>query len=158
VSDFLLHRPAWYVIGGLIGLVVLGLLVTINERIGVLGGYSNVLERASGRIPGLGWKAFFLFGVLGGSLIFRLLAGHSTVHHGYGWLTRTFHHDQTLVVGAFLLVAGMLIGFGAKLAGGCTSGNGLGGCSAGSPASFTATGTFMAVAIGGSFVIKGLIS
>ena len=158
MSDFFLHRPAWYVIGGLIGLVVLGLLVTINERIGVLGGYSNVLERASGRIPALGWKAFFLFGVLGGSLIFRLLAGHSTVRHGYGWLTRTFHHDQTLVVGAFLLVAGMLIGFGAKLAGGCTSGNGLGGCSAGSPASFTATGTFMAVAIGASFVIKGLIS
>jgi uncharacterized protein len=158
VEDFLLHRPGWYVIGGLIGLVVIGLLVTINERIGVLGGYSNVLERATDRTPRLGWKAWFLFGVLGGSLVFRLLAGHSTVQHGYGWLTRTFHHDQTLVVGAILLAAGTLIGFGAKLAGGCTSGNGLGGCGAGSPASFTATGTFIAVAIAGSFVIKGLVS
>jgi uncharacterized membrane protein YedE/YeeE len=158
MSDFLMQRPAWYVIGGLIGLVVLGLLATINQRIGVLGGYSNVLERVTDRTPALGWKAFFLFGVLGGSLVFRLLAGHATVRDGYGWLTRTFHHHQTLVVGAFLLVAGALIGFGAKLAGGCTSGNGLGGCSAGSPASFTATGTFMAVAIGASFVIKGLIS
>jgi uncharacterized protein len=154
----LLQRPGWYVIGVLIGLVVLVLLATINERIGVLGGYSNVLERATDRIPALGWKSFFLFGVIGGSLLFRLLAGHSTVHHGYGWLTRTFHHDQTLVVGAFLLVGGVLIGFGAKLAGGCTSGNGLGGCGAGSPASFTATGTFMAVAIAASFLIRGLIS
>ena len=158
MEDFLSHRPGWYVIGALIGLVVLGLLVTINERIGVLGGYSNVLERATDRAPRLGWKAWFLFGVVGGSLVFRLLAGHSTVHNGYGWLTRTFHHDQTFVVGGILLVAGVLIGFGAKTAGGCTSGNGLGGCGAGSPASFTATGTFMAVAIGASFLIKGLIS
>src|SRR2546423_3224173 len=153
-----MHRPAWYVIGGLIGLVVLGLLATINERIGVMGGYSNVLERATERTPRLGWQAWFLFGVVGGGLVFRLLAGHSTVHDGYGWLTRTFTHNQTLVVGALLLLAGSLIGFGAKTAGGCTSGNGLGGCSAGSPASFTATGTFMAVAIGASFLIKGLIS
>jgi uncharacterized membrane protein YedE/YeeE len=136
MQDLLLHRPAWYVIGGLIGLVVLGLVATINERIGVLGGYSNVYERATG----------------------RMLAGRSTVGDGYGWLTRTFDHDQTLVVGGLLVVGGALIGFGAKLAGGCTSGNGLGGCSAGSAASFTATGTFMAVAIASSFVIKGLIS
>jgi len=158
VEDFFLHRPAWYVIGVSIGFVVLGLLATINQRIGVLGGYSNLLERATDRTPSLGWKAFFLFGVLGGSLVFRLLAGHSTVHNGYGWLTRTFHDHQTIVVGAFLLGAGTLIGFGAKLAGGCTSGNGLGACSAGSPAGFTATGTFIAVGIGASFVIKGLIS
>jgi uncharacterized protein len=158
VEALLSHRPAWYVLGPLIGLVVLGLLVTINERIGVLGGYSNVLERATDRAPRLGWKAWFLFGVVGGGLVFRLLAGHSTVRHGYGWLTRTFTHHTTVTVGALLLVAGALIGFGAKLAGGCTSGNGLGGCGAGSPASFTATGTFMAVAIGASFLIKGLIS
>jgi uncharacterized membrane protein YedE/YeeE len=158
VIELLQERPAWFVLGPLIGLVVIGLLATINQRIGVLGGYSNVLERVTGRTPSLGWKSYFLFGVLGGSLVWRLLAGHSTVHHGYGWLTRTFHDHQTLVVGAFLVGAGALIGFGAKLAGGCTSGNGLGGCSAGSPASFTATGTFIAVAIGASFAIRGLIS
>ena len=54
-----------------------------------------------------------------------------------------------------LVVAGGLIGYGAKRAGGCTSGNGLGGCSLGSPASFAATATFMGVAIVTSFVIKG---
>src|SRR3954468_17009375 len=31
VDDVFLHRPAWYVLGPLIGLVVLGLLVAINE-------------------------------------------------------------------------------------------------------------------------------
>src|SRR5436853_1180999 len=159
VHDVLAHRPGWYVLGPLIGLVVLGLLVAINERFGVLGGYSNVVERVTRRSPAFGWKGRLLVGVLGGSLLFRLLAGGGAIPNGYGWLTRTFHGGlQVAAVGALLLVAGAPIGFGAKTAGGCTSGNGLGGCSAGSPASFTATGTFMAVAIGASFVIKGLIS
>jgi uncharacterized protein len=155
--DLLLHRPAWYVLGPLIGLVVLGLYATINERFGVLGGYSDVVQRWSGRVPSLGWKAWLLFGVLGGSLAYRLAAGQSTVGHGYGWLTRTFDGDGGhLVVGALLLVAGALIGFGAKTAGGCTSGNGLGGCAAGATSSFAATATFMVTAIACSFAIRAL--
>jgi uncharacterized protein len=155
--DLFLHRPAWYVLGPLIGLVVLGLYASINERFGVLGGYSNVVERASGRIPALGWKAWLLAGVLGGSLVYRLVAGQSTVGHGYGWLTRTFDgQGGHLAVGALLLVAGGLIGFGAKTAGGCTSGNGLGGCATGATSSFAATATFMATAIACSFAIRAL--
>src|SRR3954469_5704113 len=92
------ERPAWYVLGPLIGLVVIGLLATINQRIGVLGGYSNVVERAGGGTPELGWKAWFLFGVLGGGLLFRVLAGSATVPGGYGWLTRTF--DDSVAAGA----------------------------------------------------------
>ena len=156
MREALLHRPAWYVIGAAIGLIVIGLFVTINERIGVLGGYSNVVERMTGRADELGWKAWFLFGVLGGSLVFRLLAGRATVQHGYGWLTRTFTHHTDLAVGAVLLVAGALIGYGAKTAGGCTSGNGVGGCSVGSPSSFVATATFMATAIVASFLIRAV--
>jgi uncharacterized membrane protein YedE/YeeE len=152
--DELLTRPPAYLIGPFIGLIVVGLFATINQRIGVLGGYSNLLERATGRAAGLGWRAWFLFGVLAGSLAFRLLAGQSTVEHGYGWLTRTFHDD--VVVGGVLVVAGLLIGFGAKTAAGCTSGNGLGGCSTGSAASLSATATFMATAIGVSFLIRAV--
>jgi uncharacterized membrane protein YedE/YeeE len=154
METFLTHRPAWYVIGLVIGFVTVALFALINERVGVLGGYSNVVERATHRTPSLGWKAWFLFGVLGGSLVFRLLAGTSTVHDGYGWLTRAFGEHDYFAVGGLLLVAGALIGFGAKTAGGCTSGNGIGGCSTASPASFTATATFIATAIGASFVIR----
>jgi uncharacterized membrane protein YedE/YeeE len=153
MAALLQDRPAWYVLGPLIGLVVVGLLVTINQRIGVLGGYSNVVERVTGRTGTLGWKAWFLFGVVAGGGLFRLLAGSSTVHDGYGWLTRTFS-DPTAA--AVLVAAGGLIGFGAKYAGGCTSGNGIGGTSMGSAASFVATGTFMAVAIAASFVLRAV--
>jgi uncharacterized membrane protein YedE/YeeE len=155
MQDVLLQRPAWYVLGPLIGLVVLGLLVAINERFGVLGGYSNVVERVTHRSPTLGWKGWLLVGVLGGSLAFTLLGGSGAVPHGYGWLTRTFSGaGGNLVVGGLLLGAGALIGFGAKTAGGCTSGNGLGGCSAGSTSSFAATATFMGTAIAVTFLIK----
>jgi uncharacterized membrane protein YedE/YeeE len=153
--EALQSRPAWFVIGPLIGLIVVGLMATINQRIGVMGGYSDVLERLTGRTNELDWKWWFLAGVLGGSLIWRLLAGESTVPSGFGWLTRTFHSDAVVI--ALLFGGGVLIGFGAKLAGGCTSGNGLGGCSQGSVASFSATATFMGTAILVSFVIKALI-
>jgi len=156
VDDVFLHRPAWYVLGPLIGLVVLGLLVAINERFGVLGGYSNVVERVTRRSPAFGWKGWLLVGVLGGSLLFRLVAGGGAIPDGYGWLTRTFTGGWQVMTGVLLLVAGVLIGFGAKTAGGCTSGNGLGGCSAGSTGSFAATATFMGTAIALTFLIKAV--
>jgi uncharacterized membrane protein YedE/YeeE len=155
MQEALMQRPAWYVLGPLIGLVVLGLLVAINERFGVLGGYSNVVERVTRRSPTLGWKGWLLVGVLGGSLAFTVLGGSGAVPHGYGWLTRTFSGTGgSIAVGALLVAAGALIGFGAKTAGGCTSGNGLGGCSSGSTSSFAATATFMGTAIAVSFLIK----
>jgi uncharacterized protein len=156
VQGVLGDRPAWYVLGPLIGLVVLGLLVAINERFGVLGGYSNVVERVTRRSPAFGWKGWLLVGVLGGSLLFRLLAGAGAIPDGYGWLTRTFSGGWQVLVGVLLLVAGVLIGFGAKTAGGCTSGNGLGGCSAGSTGSFAATATFIGTAIAVTFLIKAV--
>jgi uncharacterized protein len=51
----------------------------------------------------------------------------------------------------------VLIGFGAKTAGGCTSGNGLSGNAMASPASLVATATFFGTAIVVSFLIKALI-
>jgi uncharacterized membrane protein YedE/YeeE len=157
MQELLLDRPAWYVIGTIIGLVTVGLFAFINERVGVVGGYSNLVERATQRSTGLSWKVWFLFGVMGGALVFRLLAGASTVGDGYGWLTREFGSHAYAAVGGLLFVAGMLVGFGAKYASGCTSGNGIGGTSVGSPASFVATGTFMATAIGVSFALKAVV-
>jgi hypothetical protein len=156
VRDLLVQRPAWYVIGVAVGCVTVGLFALINERVGVVGGYSSLVERASGRSSSFGWKLWFLLGVMGGALVFRLLAGSSSVGDGYGWLTRSFGSHAYAAVGGTLFVAGMLVGFGAKHAGGCTSGNGIGGTSVASPASFVATGTFMATAIAVSFLIKAV--
>ena len=157
MADALLTRPPFFVIGLILGLTVVGVLGTLNQRLGALGGYSAVYERATGRTQQLGWKAWFLLGIFGGALFFRLVAGQSTAGDGFGWLTRTFSGDSQWLVGVLLVAGGAFIGYGAKQAGGCTAGNGICGTSLGSPASFAATGTFMATAIGLTFVIDALI-
>jgi len=150
--DALLDRGPWYVVGPLIGLVVIASFALLNERVGVVGGFSDVVERATGRRRGLGWKAWFVVGVVGGGVLFRLLAGAPTVRDGYGWLTRELAGPA---VGVVLVAAGIAIGFGAKQAGGCTSGNGL-NCATGSAANITATATFMVTAIAVAFGIEAV--
>jgi hypothetical protein len=59
-------------------------------------------------------------------------------------------------IALILLAAGGLIGFGAKTAGGCTSGNGLTGTSMLSRAALAATATFFGTAIVVSFAIEAL--
>ena len=61
------------------------------------------------------------------------------------------------MIAPLLIVAGVLIGFGARSAGGCTSGNGLSGTAMTSPAALAATGTFFGTAIAVSFLIEALI-
>ena len=145
--DALATRAPWYVVGVALGLVVVAALVSINQRVGAVGGYSDVVERLTGRSASLGWRAWFLLGIVGGSGLFVLLGGSTGAQPGYGWLTRALGSDLELLAAPILLAAGMLIGYGAKLAGGCTSGNGLCGSSLGSPASLAATATFMVTAV-----------
>ena len=75
----------------------------------------------------------------------------------HGWLTDTFTGSAQWVIVPILALSGALIGYGARLAGGCTSGNGLSGNAVLSPASLVATGTFFGTAIAVSFVIEALI-
>jgi uncharacterized membrane protein YedE/YeeE len=156
MREQLLAFPPWYVAGPAIGLVLIGLVATINQRVGVVGGYTELIERATGRKRGFGWKAWFLFGVIGGGVLFSLLSGAWRSGEAYGWLSAAFASDGDVAVPIGLTLAGVLIGFGAKTAGGCTSGNGLSGCSAGSPASMVATGVFMGTAIAAAFLTSVL--
>ena len=152
MRDLLLERPAWYLAGPSIGLIVVGVLAVFNARLAVLGGYADVVRRLGRRSLTFGWQGCFVLGIVAGSLLFALLAGAWGTGDGYGWLTRSLGDD--LAVAAVLVAAGLLIGLGARTAGGCTSGNGLSGCSFGSMASFVATATFMAVAVGTSFLTR----
>ena len=153
MEDLLLSRPPWYVAGPLLGLCVVAMYAAINERLGVLGGFSDVVERLSERSVRIGWKGTFLLGLAGGAALFAVLSGGGRVQDGYGWLTRAFSAPTAVVL---LVAAGALIGYGAKTAGGCTSGNGLSGNAIGSKASLLATMTFMATAVAVSFLTEWL--
>ena len=116
----------WYVAGPALGLCVVACRLLLNGRLGVTGGYSEVIERLSRLSLRLDWRGWMLIGIVLGGTLFAVLAGGPDFH-GYGWLTRNLTGSDRMFVAPILVVAGILIGYGAKLAGGCTSGNGLSG-------------------------------
>ena len=156
MRDSLATAPPWYVAGPAIGLVFVALLVAANQRLGVLGGYADVVDRFTGRSRSFGAKAWLLFGIVGGGLLFAALSDLWRTGEGYGWLSRAFADDGEAFVALVLVAGGALIGYGTKTAGGCTSGNGLAGCALGSPASMAATMTFMTAAIATAFATKAV--
>src|SRR2546421_11064523 len=121
----LLHRPDPFVLGLLLGVVVIAAFVVLNERVGVVGGFADFVERVTGRRAALGWKAWFVIGVVGGGLLFRLLAGAPTVRHGFGWLTRNL--DGGLVAGVPVPAGGAGGGGGAGGRGAAPAGGAGGG-------------------------------
>jgi uncharacterized protein len=147
---------AWYIGGPVLGLCVVGMRALLGERLGATGAWSSVVEAGLSRRPSLDWRGFLLIGLITGAVVYGLIAGGPDFH-GYGWLTDTFTGGSRFLVGPILVLAGVLVGFGAKTAGGCTSGNGLSGSAMWSPASFAATATFFVTAIAVSFLIEALI-
>ena len=146
----------WYVAGPVLGLCVVVLRALLGRRLGVTGAWSSIVESRGGARGGLDWRAWLLAGLVLGGAVFALAAG-GPGFDGYGWLTDTFTGDRRWLIAPILLAAGALIGFGAKTARGCTSGNGLCGTAMTSGASIAATAVFFATAIGVSFLIQAVI-
>ena len=147
------QQLAWYVGGPVIGLCVVALRWLLNERLAATGAWSNAVEKVTSPGVRLDTRGWLLIGLVLGGIVFGIFGSGLD---GYGWLTETFTGDARWVIVPVLLVAGVLIGFGAKTAGGCTSGNGLSGNATLSPASLVATATFFGTAIVVSFVIEAL--
>jgi uncharacterized membrane protein YedE/YeeE len=115
----------------------------------LLGLSASLLALGAGRVAGIsgiigglftpgregrGWRLQFLGGLGAGGLVL-LLTSHPTVFHSAG---RSW---------PVLALAGVLVGFGARLGGGCTSGHGVCGLSRLSARSLMATVVFVAAAM-----------
>jgi uncharacterized protein len=152
----MLHdQLAWYVAGPVLGLCVVAVRLLFNARLGVTGGFSELVGKLSRGSVRFDWRGWFAIGLFAGGALFALFAGGPDFH-GYGWLTDAFTGSSRVWIVPILFLAGILIGYGAKVAGGCTSGNGLSGTSSLSPASLAATATFFGTAIVVSFVTRAL--
>lgn len=150
------HQIPWFVAGPVMGLCVVLCRALFNARLGVTGGFSELVGKLSGRRADFDWRGWFAIGILAGAVLFVAAAGGAN-HTGYGWLTETFTGADRWVIAPILVAAGVLIGYGAKVAGGCTSGNGLSGVSGLSPASLVATATFFATAIVVTVAVEAVI-
>lgn len=141
----------WFVGGPVLGLCVVAMRWLLNERLGAMGGWSDVVRTLGAGRLSLGPFGWMLVGLIVGGAGFALAGGPGFA--GYGWLTDAL---ATPAVVAVLFVAGLLTGLGTKLAGGCTSGNGLSGNAMSSPAALLATATFFATAIVVTVVTEAL--
>lgn len=138
----------WWIAGPGIGLCVVAMYALANAKLGVSGGWLQLEFALTGRRVTEPWRLWFTGGLVLGAL---LAAGLGTQHvHGYGRLSAVLPAPVLVLV---LLAVGVLVGYGARWAGGCTSGHGISGCSAGSPESFAATATFFSVAIVVTFAV-----
>jgi hypothetical protein len=115
--------------GALIGLSA-ALLWVANGRIAGISGILGGLGSASR--SDMDWRLAFLTGLVAAPLLYALVAGAPTIAIGAGPAT--------------LIGAGLLVGFGTRLGGGCTSGHGVCGLARLSKRSILATGLFMASA------------
>lgn len=144
----------WWIAGPVLGLVIISLLGLANKRFGVLGGITDLVH-GSTEGKGLGsWRALLVVGIVLGGLAYTLLAGAPDAGSSYSWL------DAHLSLGgevAVLFSAGLLIGVGARTAGGCTSGHGLTGAALASPASIVSMMTIMTTAVATTFVLEAVI-
>ena len=91
------------------------------------------------------WRLALIAGLIAAPLILRAVTGVNPIGPPTAGLTT-------------LIAAGLLVGIGTALGGGCTSGHGICGIARLSPRSFAAVLTFMAVAIVTVFVTRHVLA
>jgi len=128
---------------GLIGGAMLGAaasaLVVLSGRVAGISGIVAGGFRARG--IELGWRLAFVLGLVLGPLVVALVTGAPVVVRAPASATG-------------LVLAGLLVGFGARLGGGCTSGHGVCGIARLSPRSLIATAVFVVAGMAVVFAVR----
>ena len=117
--------------GGLIGLSAVLLMLLIGRVAGISGIFGGCLSLG---INDKGWRIAFIAGLMLAPLI-------------AGWIGYAMPSPQMPASWAVVIAAGLLVGFGTRLGGGCTSGHGICGIARLSGRSMTATAIFMFMAV-----------
>jgi uncharacterized membrane protein YedE/YeeE len=147
MNDGVVHAysvPAWspYLVGALIGLLAITTLALAQHKVSASSAYAHVAGMLGRLIaprhiaklpyftknrPALGWSVLFVLGAALGSFIAASTGGEITATYLPDlWIAR-FGSDSHLLRTGFAVAGGILMAFGARMAGGCTSGHGISG-------------------------------
>ena len=123
--------PVTATLGGiLIGLAVVVFFLLNGRLVGISGIAANVLTEKNNRFDNI----LFLLGLVIGPILYSLFTNNE--------IKITISNSFIL-----LIIAGLLVGIGTRISGGCTSGHGISGIGRFSLRSIVATITFMIVGI-----------
>ncbi|NIJ10160.1 hypothetical protein FHU38_000504 [Saccharomonospora amisosensis] len=112
---------------------------------------------AASRPAPLVTQAAMLLSILAGGWIAAVTSGRFEVQSDMGeGFSKIVTADPTTMI-IVLFVGGILVGFGTRLAGGCSSGHGLSGCGRLRPVSLLATAVFFGTAVAVSFLLWKVI-
>lgn len=129
-------------IGGiLIGLASLIATVLSGKIPGISGVFGRLLVPAT---PDKTWRVVFLLGLISGAALSFAL-----------WQSAALYRPMRPLV--VMAMAGLLVGFGTRLGGGCTSGHGVCGVAMGAKDSIAATLIFMAAGMVTVFIYHRVI-
>jgi len=133
--------PVASLVGGiLIGLASVWLLAA-NGRI---AGISGILHGLFVQPPGDRlWRALFVIGLVAAGFAWHLYAGPAPAREGFGL--------------GWAAAAGLLVGFGTRIGGGCTSGHGVCGLGRFSLRSLVAVAVFMAAGMAATYVMRHVL-
>ncbi|MBS0429384.1 MAG: YeeE/YedE family protein [Proteobacteria bacterium] len=138
-----LHFTPWRSLAGgsLIGLAA-AILIVANGRIAGISGIVGGLLRPTRN--DWAWRLAFVAGLLAAPTVYALVAPLPVPRIEAG--------------SAVLVIAGLLVGFGTRLGGGCTSGHGVCGLARLSPRSLAATLGFMAAGFATVFLVRHVLA
>jgi len=142
VIDWLSFTPIPSLLGGIILGVAAALYVLLHGRIlGISGIVSGLLHP---KLADSAWRVSLVLGLISAPFLAALFFGIiPVVEIDSGWLA--------------IVIAGLLVGFGAQYGSGCTSGHGICGLSRLSPRSLVATLAFMCAGFVIVFIIRNII-
>lgn len=144
----------WAVAGVAIAAITLTLLFVTNHRLGISTGFEDVCSlvldapyfQRETVLSGRDWRLPFLGGLVLGGFVSALLGGGWSPTWALGMFDARIGWGPAGKV-AWMFVGGLFIGFGTRLAGGCTSGHGIFGLSNLEIPSLVTTVSFMAAGV-----------
>lgn len=160
----LIYWSGW--IGGIaIGSYALLQFFLTGKVLGVSTAFSDLCSRVSklsffrqhkAKEQGFPWRIWFIIGIPLGSLIAAVTSpGPVLASFSLGPMYDSVLPESLPLKGLVLVFGGILIGYGSRMAGGCTSGHSIAGMSALNPPSFLASAGFF---LGGIIMVQLLFN
>ena len=143
-SPYPYPEPAWspYLVGALIGVLTMLTLSFSKKPVGASSAYSDLagivgravapkhiasLKYYQEHKPAVSWTLVFVVGAIGGAFLAAWTGGEITGYYLQDLWVARFGPDSYLLRTLLAFFGGAIMAYGARMAGGCTSGHGISG-------------------------------